>query len=244
MKLGDIITDSIAYPIRNIKALLLYFALAIIIGIVAVLTGLGGFATGSINFGAGVFVGIIGIIVIICLLLLMLGFSLDIIKFGIDKKDDSPDIDFARQISHGLKYLVIGIVYLIIPFLIIIALSLIFNQLITAILGIIIALVFTFILAMAECRLAKTNNLTYALNIKGAFDDLVEIGVGKVVITIITTLVVGFLITFIVLFILGLIFGLDSTGVGGAIVTIISTIVDSWYLFYQNRAIGLLYSEI
>ena len=92
--------------------------LGLLVGLVAVLTGLGSVLSLSFkNLVFGVEV-IIGVIVIVCLYLLMLGFSLDIIKFGINRRANSPEIDFVRQISNGLKYLIVSIVYMIIPVLI------------------------------------------------------------------------------------------------------------------------------
>ncbi|MBQ2637426.1 MAG: DUF4013 domain-containing protein [Methanobrevibacter sp.] len=120
------------------------------------LTGLGGFLTGSFNFGAGIVVGIIGIIVIIYLMLLMFGFSLDIVKFGINKSDDAPEIELTRQISNGLKYIIVSIVYLIIPIIFTVILSML-NQTLGLVVGVILAVIFSFVLTMAICRLAKTD---------------------------------------------------------------------------------------
>ena len=110
MNLSEIIKDAIVYPTNNVKALLIYIVLGFLVGFVAVLTGIGGFLTGSFNFAAGIVLGLIGIIVIIWLLLLMFGFSLDIVKLSINKNKDAPEIELSRQISNGLKYIIVSIV--------------------------------------------------------------------------------------------------------------------------------------
>ena len=126
MNLSEIIKDALAYPTMHITALLIYLVLGFLVGLVLVLTGIGGFVSGAFNFEAGIIVGIIGIIIVICLYLLMLGFSLDVIKLGIDRSANAPVIDFTKQVSNGFKYIIVSIVYFIIP------------TIITAILGIIL----------------------------------------------------------------------------------------------------------
>lgn len=242
MNLSEIIKDAIVYPTNNIKALVIYLVLGFLVGLVAALTGLGGFLTGSFNFAAGIVVGIIGIIVIICLLLLMLGFSLDIVKFGINEKYDAPEIELARQISNGVKYIIVSIVYLIIPIIVTVIMSML-NQTLGIVVGVILSIIFSFALSMAICRLAETDDLGHALDIPGAFKDLQEIGIGKVVITLIVSAIVGFVIVFILTFILSAIVGIISADLIYTAVPIITPIFDAWLLFYSNRVMGLLYSN-
>lgn len=241
MNLTEIIKDAIAYPTKNIKALVIYLVLGFLVGLVAFLTGLGGFLTGSFNFAAGIVAGIIGIIVIICLMLLMLGFSLDIVKFGINKRKDSPGIELTRQISNGLKYIIVSIVYFIIPIIVTVILSML-NQTLGMVVGIILAVIFSFVLSMAICRLAETDDLGYALDISGAFEDLQQIGIGKVVITIIVSAIVGLVIVFVLTLILSVIVGIISPDFIYNAVPLITPIFDAWLLFYSNRVMGLLYS--
>ena len=213
-----------------------------LVGFVAVLTGIGGFLTGSFNFAAGIVLGLIGIIVIIWLLLLMFGFSLDIVKLSINKNKDAPEIELSRQISNGLKYIIVSIVYLIIPIIITVILSML-NQTIGIIVGIILTVIFSFALSMAICRLAETDKLGYALDISGAFADLQQIGIDKVVITIIAAAIVGFVIVFVLTLILSVIVGIISADLIYSAVPLITPIFDAWLLFYTNRVMGLLYSE-
>lgn len=243
MELGEIIKDAVTYPTSNLKALLVYLLLGLLVGIIEVLTGITGIATLDINFGAGIVLGIIGIVLIICILLLMLGFSTDVIKLGINRSSDAPEIDLARQISNGIKYIVVSIVYMVIPILIIVVLGYIFQYQIVIVLGVIVAVIFAFALTMAICRLAKTEDLLDAVNVEQSIADLRAIGVGKVVITMIVATIVGMIIVMALSFVLAILlnFAPDLTT---AAVAIVSAILDAWLLFYENRVMGLLYSDM
>lgn len=242
MALVEIIKDAIMYPINNIKALVIYLLLGLLVGLVAVFTGLGGLYTGSFNLGAGLIVGFIGLLFIVCILLVALGFSLDIVKFGIDKRDDAPGIDLLRQMTNGLKYIIVTIVYLIIP-IIITAILAYFSQNLAMIVGLILTIIFAFVLYMAICRLAKTESLSHALDISGAIGDLTELGVVNVVITIIIAEIVGLIIVFVLTFVITVIIGVISQNLILALVPIFASVLDAWLLFYSNRVMGLVYSE-
>lgn len=242
--MSEIIKDAVTYPTQNIKALVIYVVLGFLAGLVAVLTGISSITSGTINFQSGVVLGIIGLIVIIAIYLLMLGFSLDIIKFGISRSADAPGIDFARQVVNGLKYIVLTIVYMIIPIIIIVVLGAIFKHWVVVLIGIILAIIFLFVLTMAICRLAETDELGYALDIGGAIDDLKEIGIGNVILTVIVAAIVGFIIVFALSFVLGIILAIfNSNSLTSIVVPIVSSILDAWLLFYMNRAIGSMYSN-
>jgi hypothetical protein len=237
MGVGDIIGDALAYPFSNIKALVLYVILGIIgaiIGGAALLSiaaafssqGLTGFALGGLS--------IVGVIVFILILFLIEGYALDIIKYGIERRADSPGIDFGRQVSNAIKLIVVSIVYYIIPAIIIFVLGLFLKDWILTILGIIIVIVFALANFMAKCRLAKTDNLGDALAVGEAIGDISRVGLGK----IIATVVVIFVILVIAAFIIALISNLNDT-IGSIILGIFSV----YFVFFYNRAIGLLYSD-
>ena len=110
------------------------------------------------------------------------------------------------------------------------------NNLVIIIIAFILFIIFGLFLSMAQCRLAQTENIGHAINIQGAYDDLMTIGISKVVITI----VVIALITGIISGIISAIFGILGNEILTAIVT---SIVNIYMLFVNNRAIGLLYSD-
>lgn len=244
MELGEIIKDAVKYPTSNIKALMLYLVLGLLIGVVEVLTGITSITKLSLNFDSGIVLGIIGVIIVIAIALLMLGFSLDVIKFAIKRSADAPEIDLARQISNGLKYIIISIIYMIIPIITIVVLGAIFQHWIATILGLIVAIIFAFALIMAVCKLSKTDNLGSALDIRGVIADLKAIGIGKVIITIIAATIVGFIIVFILTIILTIILNFAPADLITPVVSIVAAILDAWLLFYENRVMGLLYSDI
>ena len=162
------------------------------------------------------------------------GYGLDIIKYGIERRADSPGIDIGRQITNAIKLIVVSIVYYVIPAIIILVLGLFLRDWILAIISIILIIVFALANFMAKCRLAKTDNLGDALAIGEAIGDISRVGVGK----IIATVVVIFVILVIVAFILALITNMNNT-IGAILLGIFSV----YFVFFYNRAIGLLYSE-
>ena len=87
---------------------------------------------------------------------------------------------------------------------------------------------------MAKCRLAKTDSLGEALAIGEAIGDISKVGLGK----IIATVVVIFVILVIVAFIIGLISSVSDI-VGSVLLGIFAV----YFVFFYNRAIGLLYSD-
>lgn len=237
MEIMDIITNAITYPAENIKALMIYLILGLILGLVLGITGVRtAFATQNGSFFAFL-LAIIGIIIAIIISFMINGYGLDIIKLGIRRSNASPEIDFQRQVINGVKAVIVSIVYMIIPLVIIVILSLIFRDWIIYILGFILFAIFYFALAMGQCRLAKTEDLSNALDVKSAIDDLFNIGVIKVIITLIAVILIITIITGIFEFIFNGIFGevIASTLIG---------IINVYLTFFSNRAMGLLYSEI
>ncbi|WP_458455621.1 DUF4013 domain-containing protein [Methanobrevibacter sp.] len=228
------------YPINNIKALLIYIVLSIIISVVLIITGVGVIGalgtSGAVSGGFGV-VGIIGIIVALLISLLIEGFMLDVVKIGINRGDDAPEIDFARQIINGIKYIILTVIYMIIPLLVMFLFSQI-DGVLGLILGVILIIIFTFGLLIGVCRLAKTESLGYALNFVEVFKEVTQIGIGKILIIIIMLLVLSIIIGIIAS-------ALTSLGdVGSFIGGIISGIANIYLLFFYNRAIGLTYSDM
>ena len=237
MSIGEIISDAIVYPFHNIKALVLYVVLGIIAAIIggaAFLSLINAFATTGWGSFALEGLSIIGVIIFILVLFLIEGYALDIIKFGIERRDDSPGIDFGRQVSNAIKLIIVSLVYYIIPAIIIIVLGLFLRDWILTIISLILIIVFALANFMAKCRLAKTDNLGDALAIGEAIGDITRVGLGK----ILGTVILIFVILLIVSFIIALISGANDT-IGNIILGIFSV----YFVFFYNRAIGLLYSD-
>ena len=237
MGIGDIIGDAIAYPFSNIKALVLYAILGIIAGIIggaALISIAASFSSKGIAGFAFSGLSIVGIIVLILVIFLIEGYALDIIKFGIERRSDSPGIDFGRQVSNAIKLIIVSVVYYIIPAIIIFVLGIFLRDWILTIISIILIIIFALANFMAKCRLAKSDNLGDALAIGEAIGDISRVGFGK----IIATVLVIFIILVIIAFIIGLISNANAT-IGNILLGIFSV----YFVFFYNRAIGLLYSD-
>ena len=237
MEIGEIIGDAIRYPLNHTKSLLIYIVIMCVIALIAIFTGVGLVAGQETNqvLASGI-IGIIGLLLIIIIALLVDGYGLDIVKLGIEKSDAAPEIDIGRQVIAGLKYLIVGIVYIIIPFIVMLLLSAI-NDTLGLIVGVILFIIFGLALLMGQCRLANTGSLGEALNIPEAIKDLQAIGIFKVLIVII---IVG-IIALILNFIAGIFSGMGD--IGSFISAILSAIVSAYTFFFSNRATGLLYSD-
>ncbi len=235
MEIGEIIKDAIVYPFNNIKALIIYMIIGIVCGLLggASLMGVLLAAQGNNALAAGGF-GFIGILILIIGGLLISGYGLDIVKFGIERRDDAPGIDIVRQILNAIKVFIVNIVYYIIPAIIGWLLTTLLGQgILTIIITLIIYIVFAFAQFMAICRLAKYDSLGEALAIGEAIGDVSRVGMLKVLLTIIAV----FIIALIVALIIGVISQYNNI-IGGILFGLFGVYV----AFFYNRAIGLLYS--
>lgn len=236
MELSEILSDALVYPFQNIKALVIYAILGIILGI----------ATGGTLASVGVSIkmdnliaalgsGIIGIIVALLIGFLISGYQLDIIKYGIERNPGAPGIDFIRQFINGVKYVVVDVVYMIIPIIIGAILAVIFQHWLSGLITAILVVIFALALFMGECRLAKTEDLGYALAIGDAIGDISRVGIVKLIVFI----VLVFIIAFVLVFIVSLINQWNSV-VGGILMGILGV----YLVFFASRAMGLLYSDV
>ncbi|WP_405305799.1 DUF4013 domain-containing protein [Methanobrevibacter sp.] len=236
MEIGEIFSDALVYPFHNIKALVIYLVLGIILGI-AVGGTIAGMAAGILaeNILAVIGSGIIGIIIAFVLGFIITGYELDIVKFGIERDPSSPGIDIVRQFINGVKYFVVYIVYMIVPIIISAILAVVFQHWLSSIISAIVSIVFALALMMGQCRLAKTEDLGYALAIGDAIGDISRVGIVKLALFIILM----FIIVFAVFFVALIITRWNST-VGG----ILMGIVGIYISFVIARATGLLYSDV
>lgn len=236
MELGEILSDALIYPFHNIKALVIYVILGIILGIaiggtVAAIT----VGVAANNVLAVIGSGIIGIIIALIIGFMITGYELDIIKYGIERDPSSPGIDFIRQFINGVKYFVVYVVYMIIPIIIGAILAVIFQHWLSGIITAIVSIIFSLALIMGQCRLAKTEDLGYALAIGDAIGDISRVGIVKLILFIILTFIIAFVLLFIVIAIIQW----NST-IGGILMGILGV----YLTFFVSRATGLLYSDV
>ena len=238
MNIGEIIGDAIAYPINNIKSMILFVILGIIAAIIGggvIVTGAASLATkGVIGAGLGI-IDIMGMVIFTLIVCLIEGYCLDIIKFGIERRADGPGIDIGRQISNAIKLIIVNFVYYIIPAIIIAVLGIFLKNWFIGLIGLILAIIFALANFMAKCRLAKTDSLAEALAIGQALGDVARVGLFK----LIATVIIVVLIITILFVILGVIYNVNNI-IGGILFGIAIVYVE----FFYNRAIGLLYSNV
>ena len=223
MSISEMFSDALAYPFNNIKALLLY----VVLGIIVALLGGATIVDFAVAFTTK------GVILFVLVVFLVEGYALDIIKYGIERRSDGPGIDFGRQVSNAIKLVVVSIVYYVVPAIITLILSLFLRDWLIAIIGVILFIVFALANFMAKCRLAKTDNLGDALAIGEAIGDISRVGIGNLLITVIVVFVILMIISFIVAIFMGL-----NQYLGG----IILGFAGVYFVFFYNRVIGLLYS--
>ena len=234
MEIDNIITDAFKYPIENVKSLLIYLVLSLVAGMGLFIVGIGiGIGNVTNNTVLSVIISCIGLIVTALILLLLQGYVLDVVKIAINKENTAPEIDFVRQIKNGLKLLVASIIYIGIPILLLAILMNINKYLI--IIGLIIYIIALFAMLMAQCRLAKTDSLTEALNVKECLMDISRIGVVKVIAVIIILAIVVIIVSLICSFIQGY-----SQTIG----VLLNSVFTLFMAFVQARAYGLMYSSI
>lgn len=105
---------------------------------------------------------------------------------------------------------------------------------ITALIAIVVFIIFAFLQTMGQSRLANTGSLGEALNIREAFNDLTNIGIGKVIAVVI--------LIFVVIGVVNGILGVLSSQVSQ--LSILSVVITPYLAFFSQRAIGLLYSDV
>ena len=235
MELGEIFSDALVYPFQNIKALIVYIILGIILGI-AIAGTVGAIAVGAAydNVFAIIGSGIIGIIIALVISFVISGYQLDIVKYGIDRDNGAPGIDIARQFINGVKYFVVNIVYMLIPIIISAILAVIFQHWLSLIITIILSIIFALALIMGQCRLAKTGDLGHALAVGEAIGDISKVGIVKVILFVIILFIIALVLSAIV----GAISQWNAT-VGGILIGILGVYI----AFFSARASGLLYSD-
>ena len=236
MELMEIFHDALVYPFHNIKALIIYLILGIILGIVQTGTmGAAAASAASSNLAAAMGSAIIGFIVAVVISFAISGYQLDIVKYGIDRSFDAPGLDFVRQFFNGFKLTIVQLVYFIIPIIISAILAIIFQHWLAMVIEFILFVIFGLAAFMAECRLAKTEDIGYALSIGDAIGDITKVGILKLLVF----LIVIFLIAFLLSVIGGFISGWNST-VGGIFLGALGI----YLVFFAARAAGLLYSNV
>ncbi len=111
MKLREIITDAIKYPISDTRKFLIFCVLTILMSLSTILPSYG-FKNGTLSLILSLVTLIVSFII--------LGYSVDVIKSGALREDTLPDFDLVKQFVNGIKALILDIIYFLIPAIIVI----------------------------------------------------------------------------------------------------------------------------
>lgn len=274
MEIMEIVREAFEFPSKNLGTFSIYVVLSILAGAFAV-KGMFLCTGGLINFG-NFLMGIISLIISVIIGVVLSGYSISLIKSGIQGNKDVPEFEWEENLTTGINNVIVSIVYYIIPAFIVLIVGYLTNingimasiakelgtqvtsiyagsstivvtdtmsrlltslsnsLLITIIIAVILFVLFSFLLVMAEGRLANTGNLEEALNIVEAAKDITRIGTGKVISLILLIFVIYVFVELVLSIIFVLIPFLSS----------LSILVTPFFVFFTQRAIGLLYSDI
>jgi len=112
--------------------------------------------------------------------------------------------------------------------------NLVFSLTTTIAVAVVLFVIFSFLQTMAEARLANTDSLGEALNVFEAAKDITRIGVGKVIALVLLVIIIICVIEMILSAIYSYV----------PLLSILSIIVSPYLVFFAQRAVGLLYSDI
>lgn len=122
MEIMEIIKEAMVFPSKDIAKLAIYIVFVIVGGL---LSGIG-VAFIALGIASQALWAIIGILVLICGLIfgfIIMGYQISIIKSGIDHEESVPQFVWKENLITGIKYLVLNIVYFIIPAVIVLILG-------------------------------------------------------------------------------------------------------------------------
>jgi len=175
------------------------------------------------------------------------GYALSIIRKTIDLEDEIPDFSWKKNMVDGLKVYILEIVYYLIPIIIII-IGLFTPLSVLTWIGSILTLIVSFLIPIATARLAETDKLAEAINIKKVVNKLDEIGWENYLMWILVLIGV-FIIISIIMVILGFIIGLIGSIEGVILFVPATIIITELFLFgpyiqmFTSRTLGLIYIE-
>lgn len=236
MSITDIVSDAVTYPFSDITKFL-------IVGVISLLAGLSSlFSSWGYD---GFIITAIGVIIGVVFTLILEGYTLPVIKKGIQHSNEIPDIDPVVNLIDGIKVVIIEIVYFIIPIII----AVLFGGLTTLVgaglnhtgaglgfgtlIAIIVFIIFSIFEIVAVARFADTGEMSAAFSIGSVIEDAKRIGI----LNILLFLIIAVIIMVIVSIIVSLLAVIPFIGI------ILSTIIiGGFVVLFYNKGIGLLYA--
>lgn len=237
MSLGEIITDAVKYPFSDITKFL-------IVGVLSVLAGLNSIVYP--NGDGNAVISLILVLISLIFALILSGYSVNVIKNAIQNSSAIPDVDPVANLVDGIKVIIIGIVYFIIPLII----AFIFGGLtsfvgaglnhagagigIGVIVSFIVFIIFAIFETVAVSRFADSGELGAAFNFGAVIEDAKRIGFLNIILYVIVAVIILLIISFIV----GLLAIIPFIGV-----LIATIILGGFFTLFYYRGIGLLYAS-
>lgn len=126
MEITDIIKEAFIFPSTDLAKLAIYIALSFVSVILSVL-GLSLFVLGLLDNGAYAVIGVVLFIAGLILGFILSGYLMSILKSGIDGDENVPEFKWKENLITGIKYLIVNIVYFIIPAIIVLIVGWITN---------------------------------------------------------------------------------------------------------------------
>lgn len=106
----DIFKESLPYPIQDIKTLLIFGVFFVVMELSDIFLGWG------INLDPSI-KSLLGVLAFIAALF-VLGYFISVLRQTISGYDGLPEIDFKSNLLDGIQYIIVAIIYMIIPFII------------------------------------------------------------------------------------------------------------------------------
>ena len=237
MSLGEIISDAVKYPFSDITKF-------IIVGILVLLAAIPNVVYPTPE-GRGLIYLLLALIGFIFSIVLS-GYSMTVIKNGIEHSSEIPGIDPVANFIDGIKVIIIGIVYFIIPIII----ASLFGGLtsivgaglnhagaglgIGAIVSLVVFIIFAIFEIVALSRFANTDEFGTAFNFGAVIDDAKRIGFLNIILFTIIALIIIFVVSLIVSL-------LSFIPFIGSIIAVI--LLGGFFILFYYRGIGLLYAS-
>jgi len=239
MNIGDILSDAFQYPLSDFKQLL---KLGLPYLVLAIFTIILNFAIDNSSSTTIIVLASLINVMSIVATLIMWGIGLSIIRETIKSNNQLPELDIKNNFIDGIKYAVVGMVYLVIPIVIMIIGALLLVLLarngaiigaVLIIIGVILAICLSLLLTVAVCKLAETDDFGEVFNFKQVYAISKRIGLGKIFgIIIVTGILIAILSMLLSIF---------------TVIPVIGTLIINYIFFtytilLTHRMYGLLYS--
>lgn len=114
MEIMDIIKEAFIFPSKDLAKLAVYIVLSLVTVFLGVIGGVL-FFVGIMSEVLFTFIGFIILIAAFIVGFIVMGYQITIIKSGIDGDESAPQFIWKENLITGIKYLIVNIVYFIIP---------------------------------------------------------------------------------------------------------------------------------